>query len=209
PRPAFKRERLGDDGNSQGSNFFGYLGDDGCPAGTGSPAHSRRNENHIGAVEQAADFLSTFLGSPLADLRIGPCAQTAGQLLPQPHLLRCQAAFQGLSVRIHGDEAYAFQFGLDHAIDGVAPASADADDTDFGQSLSVPVQMLHSVLLPTAQGLLTSDGRSVLMAGFSRGEGRRIRGNSVAIFGGRGGIPSPQEPRSPKSVTAIRAAVES
>jgi hypothetical protein len=65
----------------------------------------------------------------------------------------CVGHQQGLRVRVHRHELDALEAHLDHAVDGVDPAAADADDLDHRQV--VLRSRCHQFLLPT----LASDSR--------------------------------------------------
>src|SRR5207248_8130421 len=69
----------------------------------------------------------------LADLRIAACAQPSGELSPDVELHVSIAHQERLGVGVHGDELHALQPGVDHAVDRVDPAAADADDLDHRQ----------------------------------------------------------------------------
>ena len=45
--------------------FFGDLGDDGSPTGTGSATHAGRHEHHVGAFEGFDDVIVGFDGGTL------------------------------------------------------------------------------------------------------------------------------------------------
>jgi hypothetical protein len=63
-------------------------------------------------------------------LGIGAGAEAARRLRANVDLDVGVAHQQRLRVRVHGDELDAGEAGLDHAIDGIRAAAADADDLD-------------------------------------------------------------------------------
>jgi hypothetical protein len=74
-----------------------------------------------------------ILGGVLADVRVRPRAEPACQLAADVELDVGVAHQQRLRVRIDRDELDALEADLDHAVDGVHPAAADADDLDDRQ----------------------------------------------------------------------------
>ncbi len=68
-----------------------------------------------------------------ADLGIGTCAESAGQLATHVELDVCVTHQQGLSVGVDRDELDSLESLFDHAVDRVHAAAADADDLDYGE----------------------------------------------------------------------------
>ncbi len=79
--------------------------------------------------------------------RVAAGAQPAGQLGADAHLLVRIAELQRLVVGVDRDELDALEAALDHAVDGVAAAAADADHLDAGISFQRPVEIVHGRLL--------------------------------------------------------------
>jgi len=66
------------------------------------------------------------------DGRVGACAETARCPRADMDLHVGVAHEERLRVRVHGDELDACKACVDHAVDGVRAAAADADDLDHG-----------------------------------------------------------------------------
>ena len=111
----------------------GDPGDDGRATGAGAAALARGDEDHVGALEDLLDLLGVVLGGLLADLGVGAGAEPAGELAADVELDVGVAHQQRLGVGVDGDELDALEADLDHPVDGVDAAAADADDLDDGQ----------------------------------------------------------------------------
>ena len=68
-----------------------------------------------------------------ADLGVAAGAEAPGELTADVELDVGVAHQQRLRVGVHRDELDALEAGVDHAVDGVHAATADADDLDDGQ----------------------------------------------------------------------------
>jgi hypothetical protein len=66
----------------------------------------------------------------LADLRVRARAEALGEVVADVELDVGVRHLQRLRVGVGRDELDARQPGVDHAVDGVRPAAADADDLD-------------------------------------------------------------------------------
>ena len=73
------------------------------------------------------------LGGLAPDLGVGAGAESAGELAPDVELDVGVAHQQRLRVGVDGDELDALETDLDHPVDGVDAAAADADDLDDGE----------------------------------------------------------------------------
>ena len=133
PAAALEGERAGDDADGQGAEAAGDPGDDGRAAGAGAAALAGGDEDHVGALEDLLDLLRVVLGGLLADLGVGAGAEAAGELAADVELDVGVAHQQRLRVGVDGDELDALEADLDHPVDGVDAAAADADDLDDGQ----------------------------------------------------------------------------
>ena len=102
----------------------------GPAAGAGAAALARGDEHHVGALQHLFDLVAVLLGGLAADLGIGAGAEAAGELAADVELHVGVAQQQRLRVGVHRDELDALQAGVDHPVDGVAAAAADADDLD-------------------------------------------------------------------------------
>ena len=105
----------------------------GARAGAGAAALAGGDEDHVGALQGLLDLRAVLLGGQPADLGIAAGAQTPGQLAADVELEIGIAHEQRLGVGVGGDELDAPQPGLDHAVDGVDAAAADADHLDDGE----------------------------------------------------------------------------
>ena len=112
---------------------LGDLGDDRRAAGAGAAALAGGDEHHVGALEDLLDLLAVLLGGLAADLGVAAGAEAPGELAADVELDVGVAHEQRLGVGVDGDELDALQPGVDHAVDGVDAAAADADDLDHGQ----------------------------------------------------------------------------
>ena len=106
------------------------LRDDGRGAGAGAAALAGGDEDHVGAAEHVLDLVLGLLGGATPDVGVGARAEALGQLAADVELDRRLALLQLLDVRVHGDELDLRDPRLDHAVDGVQPRPADADDAD-------------------------------------------------------------------------------
>ena len=104
----------------------------GAPAGAGATALAGGDEDHVGPLEDLLDLLAVLLGRLPADLGVAARAQTPGQLAADVELDVGVAHQQRLGVGVDGDELDALQAGVDHAVDRVDTAAADADHLDDG-----------------------------------------------------------------------------
>ena len=133
PAAALEGERAGDDADGQRAERAGDAGDDGRAAGAGAAALAGGDEDHVGALEDLLDLLRVVLGGLPADLGVGAGAEAAGELAADVELDVGVAHQQRLRVGVDGDELDALEADLDHPVDGVDAAAADADDLDDGE----------------------------------------------------------------------------
>ena len=103
---------------------------DGRATGTGAAALACGDEHHVGAAEQFLDVVLGVLGGLAADLRVGACAESAGGVTTHVELDVGVAHQQCLGIGVDGDELHALQAVLDHPVDGIDAAAADADHLD-------------------------------------------------------------------------------
>ncbi len=133
PPTALEAEGTGDHADRQGTQRTGDPGDDRRAAGARPPALAGGDEDHVRALEHLLDLLGVLLGRPAADLGVGAGAQPPGELAPDVELDVGITHQQRLRVGVDGDELDALEPDLDHAVDGVDTAAADADDLDDRQ----------------------------------------------------------------------------
>ena len=127
---ALEGERFGDYGHGECAKFLSQRGHDRRGSGSGTAAQTGRYKDHVGLAEQFNEALCVFQSSLAADLRIGAGSATAGELAADLQLDLSSRDAQRLFIGIDGGELHALDAGLDHAVDGVATAAADADDFD-------------------------------------------------------------------------------
>ena len=134
---ALEGERLGDDAHCQRADFLaGDLGDDGSGARAGAAALAGGDEDHVGLGQRLADLRAGLLGGLAADLGVRAGAQAARELLADVDGLIGIRHQKGLTVGVDGDELHALDARLDHAVNGIGAAAADADDLDDRQMLA-------------------------------------------------------------------------
>src|SRR5277367_3764216 len=80
---------------------------------------------------KANDLVRIFQRSLSPDFRIRARAETIREFHAQLNLHGCVRHAQSLKVRVGHNELNAFHTGVNHAVDGVAAASAYADDFDL------------------------------------------------------------------------------
>ena len=128
--PALEAERPRDDADGQRLELASELGHDRRRAGAGAAALTRGDEDHVGALERLLQLVARLLRRCETDGRIGAGPEAARRLRADVDLdvgIRHQ---ERLRVRVDGDELDAAEARLDHAIDGVGAAAADADHLD-------------------------------------------------------------------------------
>ena len=129
---AFEGEGLGHDGDRERAHLAGERGDDGSRAGAGASAQAGGDEHHVGAFEGFDDLVGVFERGLAADFGIGAGAQAVGELDAELDLHGRARHAQRLQVGVGDDEFDALHAGVDHAVDGVAAASAYTDHFDLG-----------------------------------------------------------------------------
>jgi len=123
-------EGAGDDGYGQNAHFRGQRGDDRGCAGAGASAEASGDEDHVGAFEGFDDLVGVFKGGAAAYVWVGSGTEAGGEAHAELELDGSLRKLEGLNVGVGGDEFDALDFGLDHAVDSVAAAAANADDFD-------------------------------------------------------------------------------
>ena len=141
-----KRERLGHDADRQRAALLGDLGDDRRGARAGAATEPGGDEDHVRVDERLRDLLGVLFGRALADRGVAAGAETAGDLVADPDLVRRVGLQERLGVGVAGDELDAHHLGPDHPVDGVAAAAADTDDADQREVLGIGTQR-HRALL--------------------------------------------------------------
>src|SRR5690606_22314260 len=121
-------ERLRHDGDRQRAQLPRHLRDHRRRAGPRAAAHAGGDEDQVGPLEGAPDLLLRLLDRLAADLGPRARAEATGELLADLDLEVRLRVLQRLRVRVHADELDPLQVLVDHAIDGIAAAAADAHD---------------------------------------------------------------------------------
>ena len=127
---ALEGERSGDDTDGERAELAGDARHDRSAPGAGAAALAGGDEDHVGPLEDLLDLLRVVLGGLAADLGVGAGAEAAGELAADVELDVGVAHEQRLGVGVDGDELDALEPDLDHPVDGVDAAAADADDLD-------------------------------------------------------------------------------
>ncbi len=104
----------------------------GSAARAGAAALARRDEHHVGAAEGLGDLVLVVFGGLAPHLGVGASAKAAREFAADVELDVGIGHEQRLRVGVDGDELGALEAHVDHAVDGVDAAAADADDLDRG-----------------------------------------------------------------------------
>ena len=128
-RPSKPNGRV-DDADGQGTDRPGDARDHRSASGAGATALAGRDEDHVGPAQDLLDLLGVVLGGPVADLGVGARAETPGELTADVELDVRVGHQQRLGVGVDRDELDALEADLDHPVDRVHAAAADADDLD-------------------------------------------------------------------------------
>jgi hypothetical protein len=132
PPAALEQEGLGDDPDGEGPGLAGHLRHYRRSAGAGAAAHPAGDEHHVRPLDRGGHLVPVFLDGLSPDLRARAGAEPAGQLPADLNLHIRLGHREGLGVGVHRDELDAAELILDHPVDGVAAAPADADDLHPG-----------------------------------------------------------------------------
>ena len=119
---------MGDAGNHRGR------------AGAGAAAHACRNIYHIGAAQHRGDLVFTFFRRLFSLGGVAAGALPAGEFITDVQLIRGIGKTQRLIIGIDRNKLHAAHAGLDHPVDGVSAAAADAKYLDRGHSLIIVIQ---------------------------------------------------------------------
>ena len=137
PLGPLERERARDHADGQRADLvLGDLGDHRRGAGAGAAALAGGHEHHVGALQRLLDVVARLRRGAVTDVRIRAGAEPLGQLVADVQLDVGVAHRERLRVGVAGDELDASQSGVDHPVDGVGAATADADDLDDCQITS-------------------------------------------------------------------------
>jgi hypothetical protein len=90
--------------------------------------HAGSDEDHLGVAENVLDVLPRLIGGGAALLRVAASAEALGDPLAYADAVSRVAASESLRVGVDADEVDSADAGFDHAVDGVAAATSNADD---------------------------------------------------------------------------------
>ena len=125
---ALEQEGLGADPDGERTHVAGDLGNDRRRPRTGAATHAAGDEHEVRALEGVQHFVAVFLDRLAPDF--GPRAGTeaARQLLADLDLDVGLVVEERLGIGIHRNELDSAYVLVDHAVESVATAPADADD---------------------------------------------------------------------------------
>jgi hypothetical protein len=113
--------------------IVGDLGDHGGGSGAGAAALAGGDEHHVRALDHLVDLVTVRLGGVATHVGITAGTQPAGEITTDVELDVGIAHQQRLGVGVDGDELNTLQPRVDHAVDSVDAAAADADHLDHGE----------------------------------------------------------------------------
>ena len=144
---ALEAEGAGDHADHQrvGIGLLGGLGHHGRGAGAGPPAHAGGDKEQVRVGHRFLYKLVGFQRGFLAPGGVAADPQALGEVLADLDAVGGLAAAEVLRVGVHRHELHQAHVGFDHAVDGVAAASADADDLDHGFAVVEIVIVAYSV----------------------------------------------------------------
>ena len=132
-RHALKRKWTRNDAYRQCADLSRALSHHGSRAGTRTAAHTCRDEDHVSAAQCLENIIAALFCGLLANLRLRTGTEATREFLADLHTVRGQGFEQCLRIRIHSNEFYALYSLGNHAVNGIAAATADTDYLDFGQ----------------------------------------------------------------------------
>ena len=127
---ALEAERPRDDADRERAEACAISATSGAPPVPVPPPSPAVMNTMSAPLSTSFDLVAVLLGGLAADLGVGARAEAARELAPDVELHVGVAHQQRLRVGVDRDELHALQAGVDHAVDGVAAAAADADDLD-------------------------------------------------------------------------------
>ena len=143
---ALERERPRHDADRDRLELARELGHRRCAAGPGAAALACGDEDHVGALQRLLQLVAALVRGDLPDLRVGAGAEPARGVGSDLELHVGVRHQQRLRVGVDGDELAAGQAGVDHAVDGVRAAAADADDLEDCEEFLGRISHAHDVL---------------------------------------------------------------
>ena len=136
-----KGEGLGDNADGQNTHIVGNTGNHGSRTGAGAAAHACGDIYHIGTAQHRGDLIFAFLRCLFALHGVAAGTLPAGQLIADVQLVRGIGKTQGLIIGINRDKFHAAHAGLDHAVDGISAAAADAQYLDRSHFFVIVIQL--------------------------------------------------------------------
>ena len=135
-----ERERLRDDTDGQRADFLtSDLGNDGRRARARAAAFTSGDEDHVGLGQSLADLVAGLFGCLRAHFGVGTSAEATGKILADMNGLVRIGHKKRLTIGVDGDELDALHTSLDHAVNGIRTATANADDLDNRQMLGAQI----------------------------------------------------------------------
>ena len=141
---SFEHEGPSDNTDCERAKFLRDFGDDGRASRSSTTAHSRGDEDHVGAFKGADDFIVRLNGRAAADFGVGARAQAFGELASELNFPLGFIRRERLPVGVGHDELHAGEAAFDHGLYGVTAAAADADHLDIGPKIGVFFEFKHS-----------------------------------------------------------------
>ena len=124
---ALERERLRDDADGQSSHLARDAGHHGRRARAGAAARARRDEHHVGALQQALQVVVVLDCGLAPEIRVRAGAEAASGVGADVDDLVRARLLERLDVRVDGDEVDSLHLRLDHAVYGVDARTAHSD----------------------------------------------------------------------------------
>ena len=138
---ALKGEGLGNHTDGEDTHIVGDAGNNGSRTGAGAAAHTGRDIYHIGTAQHRGDLIFAFLRCLFALHGVAAGTLPAGQLITDVQLVRGIGKTQGLIIGIDRDKFHAAHAGLDHTVDGISAAAADAQYLDRSHFFVIVIQL--------------------------------------------------------------------
>ena len=129
---ALEAERPRHDADGQRLELARELGDDRRTAGAGAAALARGDEDHVGALQRLLQLVAALHPGGMPDGRVGAGAEAARRLRADVDLHVGVAHQSACASVLTATNSTPVRPGVDHAVDGVRAAAADADDLDHG-----------------------------------------------------------------------------
>ena len=126
----FEIEGLGHDGDRQCALLAGLGCDDRRGTRPGPAAETGSDEHEVGTRDRLRDAVGILFGGPSAGLRVAAGAKPARHGIADAQTNLGTGLTEGLGIGVDGDEADTREPDIDHAVDRVAAATADADHED-------------------------------------------------------------------------------